>query len=271
MTCPVLHILQWPISVPSGWVEQTTEDCIRFCKLENLPVGTTNSPVVVLFCLVVHTDASWSVFTRNNRLTPDTCNLLHGTPDILSPPDLATLVAVLDTCTTCKGNPDEEFCRLATSQKGHFKKTRGGAIVAVLDTSPFLNSGCRIITTIRRSDCEILVSEGVCGPCKRYRPTLRSLLSKSKVKKRTDRKTTASSRVNWRYLTTPERKARVKGRTTQVRICANLSCTYKVMGIAGFSFTKLKCFLLNASVALWRKRGLKPAPLGSHQVSDLNS
>ena len=204
-----------------GWIEQTnaTEGCIRYCKLENLPVGTTNTPVIILFCLVVHANGSWSVFAQNYCLTPHTCSLLQGMPEILSPADLPTLVAILDTCTTCKGNPDEEFCQLATSRKGHFKEKGGRAIVAKLDSSPFPNSGCCITTTVCRCDCDILICEDACGPCKRYRPTLRSLLSKSRAKKQTEGKTTASSRVNWRFLNTPERKARVRRQTTLVRMC----------------------------------------------------
>jgi len=141
------------------------------------------------------------------------------------PADLPTLVAILDTFTTCKG-PDEEFCPLATSPKGHFKEKGGRAIVAKLDSSPFLNSGCCITTTVRRCDCDILVCEYACGPCKRYQPTLRSLLSKSRAKKQTEEKTTASSRVNWRFLSIPERKARVRRWTILVRMCAQLTCTY---------------------------------------------
>jgi len=217
--------MPWSISVPSGWIGQTntTEGCIRYCKLENLPVGTTNTPVVILFCLVVHDNGLWSAFARNYCFTPHTCSLLQGMPEILSPADLPTLVAILDTFTTCKG-PDEEFCQLATSPKGHFKEKGGRAIVAKLDSSSFLNSGCCITATVRRCECDILVCEDACGPCKRYRPTLRSLLSKSRAKKQTEGKTTASSRVNWCFLNTPERKARVRRRTTLVRMCPYHTC-----------------------------------------------
>ena len=43
--------------LPVGWIDQSSEsdECVRLCKLKNLPLES-NQPVVV-----VHTDGSWSV------------------------------------------------------------------------------------------------------------------------------------------------------------------------------------------------------------------
>lgn len=56
--------------------------------------------------------------------------------------------------------------------------------------------------------CELLVHETKCTVCKRYRPTLRSLLSRKMSQQKSD-STAVSSHTNFRYLNTPEKRRRM--------------------------------------------------------------
>ena len=153
----------------------------------------------------------------DQRLTPSNCEVLHNMPTSLTPAELEVLVTMLDSCITCPGNGDEAFCQLAKSRKGVFKDRSGKLVKARLDTNPFLlHNGCCCYQTVRTVKCERLVHrEGsACSSCRAYRPTLRSLCGKQ----RSDDTLATSSKTNWRFLSTPERKGRFKGRREEVNM-----------------------------------------------------
>ena len=213
------------ISLPVGWIDQSSESdqCVRLCKLNNLPLES-NQPVVVELCLVVNTDGSWSVYTCSRCLVSSSCRILENIPDCMTPECLSSVVKLLDGCNICIGHPDEQYCELAKSHKGVFKDSSGKTVKATLDTKPFISS-CRYYKeTVRTTRCDILVSSGRCTHCKTYRPTLRSLNKKVKSRTSPNREaTTSTSTWNWRYLSTPQRKQRAKNRTAEVcyKICNN--------------------------------------------------
>lgn len=213
MQTPVDMLSRWKISLPDGWINQTSEcdRCVRLCKLKNQPLES-NQPVVVELCLVVNADDSWSVYARGRSLGSSSCRLLENIPDHLVPESLPSVVKLLDGCNTCMGHPDEEYCKLAKSHKGIFKDSSGKLVKASLDSTPFITSCQYHKETVRTTNCDILVTSGRCDPCKAYRPTLRSLAKKAKSQKSPSRKAT----TNWRYLTTPQRKDRAKSRTKEV-------------------------------------------------------
>ena len=212
---------KWQISLPQNWKDQTceTEQCIRLCRLQNLPLESQN-PVAVHSCLVVQADGSWEVFTRYRRLTPSSCQLLSQFPDVLTPAELPSLVDVLDKSTVCRGNPDKEYTDEACSRKGVFKDVSGKNIKAKMDSTPFVCDDSFYSCTVRTSDCEVLVSTTSCSRCKEYRSTLRSFVSKAKAKTKTssEEMQKPSSTTNWRYLNTPEKKERAKRRTEEVHV-----------------------------------------------------
>ena len=65
--------------LPVGWIDQSSEsdECVRLCKLKNLPLES-NQPVVVKLCLVVHTDGSWSVLKTPLRDLASSHTLRQG-------------------------------------------------------------------------------------------------------------------------------------------------------------------------------------------------
>lgn len=206
------------ISLPVRWIDQSSEsdECVRLCKLKNLPLES-NQPVVVELCLVVHTDGSWSVYACNCCLQSSSCKLLENIPDCMTPECLPSVVKLLDGCSICVGNPDEQYCELAKSRKGVLKDSSGKAVKATLDTTSFISSHRYYKETVRTTRCEILISSGRCTHCKAYRPTLRSLAKKAKSHTSPDgRATTSTSTWNWRYLSTPQRKQRARSCTAEV-------------------------------------------------------
>ncbi len=222
----------WKVSLPEGWVQ--TSDCdryIRLCKLTNLPMES-KQPVVVELCLVVNTDGSWSVYARKCRLDSSSCKLLENVPEIMTPECLPAVVKLLDGCSICMGHPEEEYCMLAKSRKGVFKDSSSKTVKASLDTAPFISSRRYYQEAVRTSKCEILVSSGRCLHCKAYRPTLRALSKKAKSLTSPNRRaTTSASTWNWRFLTTPQRKQRVKSRTAEV-CCCNTSTVFNTWAIS---------------------------------------
>ena len=226
---PSVDILSpWRISLPQRWVDRTSESdqCVRLCKLKNLPL---ESKQPVLFEL----DGSWSVYARNCHLGSSSCKLLENVPDRMTPEYLPSMVKLLDGCSICMGHPDEEYCELAKSRKGIFKDASGKTVKASLDATPFISSHRYYKEAVRTTSCDVLVSRGRCTHCKAYRPTLRSLAKKAKSQSSTSpsRKATTST-VNWRYLSTPQRKERAKGRTKEV-CCGNMLNTWEISGVQG--------------------------------------
>ena len=75
-----------------------------------------------------------------------------------------------------------------------------GVAIATVDAS-----------TIRHKKCSFLIAEGNkrCDVCKHYRKTLTSMLARKENTTTTDR-TAPDSHVNYRYLTSPEKKERMQ-------------------------------------------------------------
>ena len=73
---------------------------------------------------------------------------------------------------------------------------------------------------MRSANCEILVHGGKCDAYKAYRPNLRSLCSRRKkqISFTPTKRTSAVSRVNFRYLNTPEKLARLSSCSTEAKV-----------------------------------------------------
>lgn len=213
--------MQWEVCLPNNWINTTNpdEECKRLSKLENLPINDAWPPVHVQFTVVVYKDGRWFVRACGHKLTPCNCALLESMPRILTPSDLPCVIEVLNCSVTCSGNYEAVYCELAESQKGVFKDSTSKVVRAKLYTTPFvLPDGSCCHSTIRTVKCDILIARErvMCTHCKAYRSVLRSLHRK-KGKKALSR-TEPSSKANWRYLSTPEKKERYHGRVTEVGI-----------------------------------------------------
>ena len=117
---------------------------------------------------MVSTNGSWGVFAQNSRLGSSTSHLLQSIPVNFTPEYLPSLVKLLDVCSICKGNPEEEFCDLAKTPKGMLKDPSGKMVKASLGVVPFVSTCHYYKESVHTTKCEILISSGRCIQCKAY-------------------------------------------------------------------------------------------------------
>lgn len=87
------------------------------------------------------------------------------------------------------------------------------------DYFPVLLNGQVYSRTVRTTGCELLAHESKCESCKAYRSNLRSLKSRKKqqLSRSPARRTSSSSHVNFRYLSTPEKVTRMRNCSTAAK------------------------------------------------------
>ena len=67
---------------------------------------------------------------NGHQLTSSNCELVESMPGRLTPLDLPVVVKALDSCITCPGNCDADYCELEKSQKGVFKNSTSKVVKA---------------------------------------------------------------------------------------------------------------------------------------------
>ena len=120
------------------------------------------------------------------------------------------------------GNPDEQFLSLMDQRKGKIRK--GTTDSAFIDSFfPICVDGEKHERTVRAASCEMLVHEQKCSSCKGYRANLRALASRGKQQAATTptKCTNASSHVNFRYLNTPEKTARLASCSMRAKVAVS--------------------------------------------------
>ena len=90
----------------------------------------------------------------------------------------------------------------------------------MIDKYPVELNGQVYFKTVRSANCEILVHGGKCDDCKAYCPNLRSLRSRHKkqINLTPTKRTSAVSRVKFRYFNTPEKVARLSSCSTEAKV-----------------------------------------------------
>ena len=113
----------------------------------------------------------------------------------------------------CPGHPDKHFIGMVSSKQGTCKERNGKDIIAVVDRyAPVALNGEVYDATVRNSQCEIIVNGAKCEKCVSYRDTLRKAYHRWIKSKQTSasRRTSSTSKANFRYLDTPEKQQRSK-------------------------------------------------------------
>ena len=197
------------------WVDQSTDDAIKICKIHYLSQSSDSIPCIT-HSLIIDSNLCWNARIHDQLLSSQSCTPLKQFPSkISSSIYLNRLISTLHTISICVGNPDfvSVIRQTITSKQSS----------AYIDTlSTVTDSKGEIYTeTVRTPSCEMLVSkEGVrCSACRKYRGTLRSLRSRLEKRLATTptKRTDPSSHVNFRYLNTPEKSTRIVNRSAQVR------------------------------------------------------
>ena len=169
----------------------------------------------------MNSDFTSNVYVYDNLAQRNQCSLLSDIPEKLQcKEDFDSLFTAVHASKVCIGNPDDRFDPLKSERKGVFKNARGDRVVAYVDTKARVLDGSKSYNeTIRHSFCELLATKSRCTKCASYRGSLRSMASRHISHKSTNRVST-SSRVNFRYLTSPEKSERYS-QTRHAMLAAN--------------------------------------------------
>ena len=168
--------------------------------------------IVVVQSLVVRNDFTWLLKVNGVEVDGDRCPSLSMFQNPLSSQDVNRLIERLDKLHVCPGHPDAHFIELADSKGGNFKSTNGQIKANVDSSCDVTLNGDIYSSTVRVTNCEMLVAVGKCNACVPYRSTLRTMYNRW-IKNKTcspTKRTSSSSHVNLRWLNSPEKRSRMK-------------------------------------------------------------
>lgn len=139
------------------------------------------------------------------------CSILEAISTKLEPSSLKTLLHVIDNCKICAGHPESEFVSILESRSGCIVSASGEHSAYIDKSMPVINAdGVTLYTTVRSSHCEIITNRLRCTPCVDYRNNLRAIQAKTKKLTCPDSRVGTESRVNYRYLHSPEKIKRLQ-------------------------------------------------------------
>lgn len=194
------------------WIDHSSisDGNISIYKILNQGDNSQES-LIVTHSLVVKADLSWTLTVHGKLVNPSNCSHLSSIPAKLSAESLANLIAVVDRCSICPGHPDENFLKMLEDKKGKLMSKNQGEISTIDNHSPVQMNGRTFSKTVRHSKCQMLVSEGKCSTCVKYRNSLRRIYHRwSKKKLSPRRREGTNSHTNFRHLNTPEKRRRYR-------------------------------------------------------------
>ena len=200
--------------LPSNqWVMQNHEpDDVVICRLSN-QLSPDRHSLAVTHCLTITSDLRWTLSVHGKKIDAHVCPLLTKIPATLNKKSsLQQLLSLLENSTVCPGHPEEQFIEMAKEKKGKLLSKDGKMVARVDDFSPVILNSKVYQQTVRVCTCEVLVSSGKCQQCVSYRNTLRKMRHRwTKQKSLTPtRRQSSRSRVNVRWLNTPEKRNRYR-------------------------------------------------------------
>ena len=188
------------LSLPCGWINQTTNGTTTLCKLQ--VDQSPDHPPSITRSLTLLSDYTWKVHIHGRPVDTSKCMALGELPQLVtSSAVLSRILLRLDRLTVCVGNPDTHFIKLAASRKGVFINSNNQPAAVLDGVFPVHLDGITYPETVRCSSCELLVDGYRCTSCKQYRPTLRSLHSRwtsQQVSNSSDNNAAISSHTNYR-------------------------------------------------------------------------
>ena len=130
----------------------------------------------------------------------------------MSPDNISSILKKIDSLVVCAGQPDERFVQMGAERKEVFRSA-DGAIVATVDDNAVVTVGGKVITsTIRTTNCQLLVdveySSPHCASCSKYRSNLRAIYTRWSSDH--DHQTDTSNHTNNRFLNSPQKKEKLK-------------------------------------------------------------
>ena len=156
-----------------------------------------------MLTFVIKGDRSWILNVHGRPVTQ--CSAISHFPQFVTPENVNDQLQCLDRLKVCAAHPDERFLQMAKEKKS-FKE--GQVSASIDDVADVTLNGDTYCCTLRTASCQMLVPTGKCANCVSYRATLRTMHTRwQKITASSPSKyTSTSSRTNFRYLTTPQKK-----------------------------------------------------------------
>ena len=138
-------------------------------------------------------DYKWSLIVNGVNITSNCAAVQHLPQPFRPDEDINSVLVFLDKLSICPGHPEDRFVRMMKE-----KKVVSGS--AHLDASSNVTlSGQTYNVTVRTSSCHLLIATGSrCPSCSAYRPTLRKMSSRWKVKSSPSKHVSTRSKTNLR-------------------------------------------------------------------------
>ena len=208
-------------------MDQSSAKNILLCKiscstlaLSDLDSLCSDKVPVITRSVCIGEDLSWKVTVHGKVLEQSACSGISNFPKQINYGSLLQeLLTKVNELHVCAGNPDKNFLSLMDRRKEKIKN--GTCESAFIDSFfPVFVDGESCERTVRTTKCEMLVCEHKCDSCKAYRATLRALASREKSQAETTptKRTGASSHFNFRYLSTPDKSARLTSCSTRAKL-----------------------------------------------------
>ena len=156
----------------------------------------------------------------DKEINKEDCDMLSEYPCVLGcVDDVLLLLKRIDGSSLCVGNSDDRFSELVDAHKGKLLDKYGKIIILNLNVLLIIYVLCAgkdiavydsiaiPHATIRRIKCAHIIKKGSrCQKCTLYTKNLNSLCSQYRsCQSETSNRTAASSHINFKYLSTPEK------------------------------------------------------------------
>lgn len=212
---PTISSVRANVKLPASWFDHTTsnDESVRLFKVLDIPSSSTE-PLVITHSIIIHSDLSWKVFIHNHEVKK--CSALTNVPLKVDERSVNELINSVHRLRVCSGHPDSKFLSFVESRKGKLCNKSGGVVAFTDHYAPVRLNGETFQSTVRTTNCELLVHGEKCKPCSLYRKTLRVLYDRW-CKRNSDELSSSSSHTNNRYLNTPEKLAKVTNLRQRVR------------------------------------------------------
>ena len=209
------------ILIPSGWNSQHLPNgpMLYYKISEHMqPVAESSSvvPLRISHCLQVDLNFSWSLFVHHHLLDPKKCNAIKSFPEVANPEVITNLLSKIDSLSICAGQTDHHCVEMVAAKKGKII-SHNGKFSAYIDNCITVTNGKILLHTVRTSECELLCASKQCVSCKAYRANLRAMHNKWSKHNLSDT-LDSSSHTDDRYLTSPQKKAKIDALRYRVHV-----------------------------------------------------
>ena len=144
------------------------------------------------------------------------CNAIKSFPEVANPEVITNLLSKIDSLSICAGQTDHHFVEMVAAKKGKII-SHNGKFSAYIDNCITVTNGKILLDTVRTSECELLYASKQCVSCKAYRANLRAMHNKWSKHNLSDT-LDSSSHTNDRYLTSPQKKAKIDALRHRVHV-----------------------------------------------------